>query len=422
MAEQFIINGGKPLRGEISVRGAKNAAFPILAATLLTEEECIIENLPLIEDVFRMIEILKGMGSDISWVEERTIKIKNSQINPKALREDIVNRLRGSVLFLGPLLARFGKVNFPQPGGCIIGARPIYTHLNGFSQLAVDIKKSGKKYFLEDKNKQKGGRVILDEFSVTATENIMIFAGLNPAKTLIKTADQDYQVQELAGFLTKMGARIKGTGTHEVVVEGSKKLKGARHKLMYDPVEAGTFILTAAATKGDVLIKNVEIDFLELPLKKLRDFGVPWKAVEKKSVRVLPWKKLIMNKIQSLPYPGIPSDLQSAFGVLATQAKGSTLIHDPLYEGRLKYLEELNKMGAEIYFADPHRAVINGPSQLHGRELGSLDLRGGAALIIAGLIARGQTVINNIYQIDRGYEKIEERLQKTGADIRRATN
>jgi len=419
MAEQFIINGGKPLRGEIETRGAKNAAFPILAATLLTKEECIIENLPLIEDVFRMVEILKGMGSEISWVGERTIKIKNFHVDPGSLREDIVGSLRGSVLFHGPLLARFGRVQSLQPGGCVIGARPIDTHLNGFGQLAVSIEKSGKKYLLENNNKNRGGKVILDEFSVTATENLMLFASLTSAETVIKTADQDYQVQELACFLTKMGAGIKGAGTHEVVVRGSKKLKGVRHRLMHDPVEAGTFILTAAATRGDVLVKNVEIDFLELPLKKLGDFGVPLKIVGKKAVRVLPWKKLTMNKIQSLPYPGIPSDLQSAFGVLATQAKGSTLIHDPLYEGRLKYLEELNKMGAEIYFADPHRAVINGPSRLRGRVLGSLDLRGGAALIIAGLLARGRTVINNIYQIDRGYEKIEERLQKIGADIKR---
>ena len=419
MAESFIINGGKPLRGEIEARGAKNAAFPILAATLLTDKECVIDNIPLIEDVFRMVEILKGMGSDISWIGERTIKINNSQVDPASLREDIVGRLRGSVLFLGPLLARFGKIQFPQPGGCVIGARPIDTHLNGFAQLAVNVKKSGKSYLLENNNRNRGGRVVLGEFSVTATENLMLFASLNSAKTVIKTADQDYQVQELICFLRKMGAKIKITGLHEMTIEGSKKLKGTKHKLMYDPIEAGTFILTAAAAKSDVLVKNAELDFLELPLKKLKDFGVPWEIVGKKALRVFPWKKLIMNKIQSLPYPGIPSDLQSAFGVLATQAKGSTLIHDPLYEGRLKYLEELNKMGAEIYFADPHRAVINGPSQLQGRQLGSLDLRGGAALIIAGLIAKGQTTINNIYQIDRGYEKIEERLQKIGADIKR---
>lgn len=407
------------MRGEIEVRGAKNAAFPILAATLLTKKECLIENVPLIEDVFRMIEILKGMGSEISWAGERSIKIKNSQVDPSNLREDIIGLLRGSVLFQGPLLARFNKVQFPTPGGCVIGARPIDVHLDGFGQLGVNIHKYGKSYFLENNNNCKGGKAILNEFSVTATENLMIFAGLNSGKTIIKTADQDYQVQELSKFLRKMDINIRGIGTHQLTIVGSRNPKGARHKLMYDPIEAGTFILMVAATKGNVLIKNVETDFLELPLKKLRDFGVPWKIESKKMVRIFPWKRLTIDKVQSLIYPGIPSDLQSAFGVLATRSPGSTLIHDPLYEGRLKYLEELNKMGAEIYFADPHRAIINGPTKLYGRELESLDLRGGAALIIAGLIAKGKTIINNIYQIDRGYEKIEERLQKIGADIKR---
>ncbi len=416
MPEKFVINGGRPLRGEIEVRGAKNAAFPILAASLLTREQCEISNLPLIEDVFRMIEILKSMDSEISWTGERSIKINNSKINLVKINEELICLLRGSVLFFGPLLARFGKVRFPQPGGCVIGARPIDTHLDGFNQLGVKVTKEGKGYLLEQQKPRDS--VILNEFSVTATENLMLFASLLPQKTVIKGADQDYQVQELAKFLKKMGVKIQGAGNHQISIQGAKKLKGASHRLIYDPIEAGTFILTAAATRGNVLIKNVEIKFLELPLKRLKDFGVPYE-VGQNSIRVLPWKKLKIDKVQSLPYPGIPSDLQSAFGVLATQSPGSTLVHDPLYEGRLRYLEDLNKMGAEIYFADPHRAVINGPTQLQGRELGSLDLRGGAALIIAGLIAKGKTIIHNIYQIDRGYEKIEERLKKLGADIKR---
>ena len=418
MAEKFIINGGKPLKGEIEVRGAKNAAFPILAATLLTRETCEIANLPLIEDVFRMIEIMKGMGSQIIWTGQRSIKINNSQINPLKIREDLVGLLRGSVLFFGPLLARFGKLRFPQPGGCIIGARPIDTHLDGFLQLGVNVSKNNSHYLLNF-SKSKSKEVVLNEFSVTATENLMLFASLLPQRTVIKIADQDYQVKELARFLKKMGVKIKGEGTHEITVEGKKNLKGTKHSLIYDPIEAGTFIIMAAATRGNVLVKNVENAFLELPLKKLKDFGVPLKRVGKSAIRVLPWNKLKIDKIQSLPYPGMPSDLQSAFGVLATQSPGSTLVHDPLYEGRLKYLEELNKMGAEIYFADPHRAIVNGPTKLQGRELGSLDLRGGAALIIAGLMAQGKTTIDNIYQIDRGYERIEERLQRLGADIKR---
>jgi UDP-N-acetylglucosamine 1-carboxyvinyltransferase len=418
MSEKFVIHGGKPLKGEIEVRGAKNAAFPLLCASLLTKEECEISNLPLIEDVFRMLEILKSLGSKITWTGERTVKIKNEKISLGKIKEDLVCLLRGSVLFLGPLLGRFGRIRFPLPGGCVIGARPIDTHLDGFGQLGVKIFKEGQKYLFELPQK-KGGEVILNEFSVTATENLMLLASLIPGKTVIKTADQDYQVQELAKFLGEMGVAIKGVGTHQITVFGSKKLKGAKHKLLFDPIEAGTFILMAAATRGNVLVKNVELSFLELPLKRLRDYGVPLKIVGPKALRVLPWKKLKIDKIQSLPYPGIPSDLQSAFGVLATLSPGSTLVHDPLYEGRLKYLEDLNKMGAEIYFADPHRAVINGPTHLQGTELGPIDLRGGAALIMAGLIAKGKTIINNIYQIDRGYERIEERLRQIGADIKR---
>jgi len=419
MSEKFIINGGKPLEGEIEVRGAKNAAFPLLVASLLTKEECVIDNLPLIEDVFRLLEIIKEMGADVSWIGERKIKIRAGNFDPSRIRKDLVSIFRGSVLLVGPILARFGKLRLPQPGGCIIGARPINTHLDAFRQMGVKITPHNNYFEFEIKEKPKNRKIILDEFSVTTTENVLLFASLMPVTTVIKIADADYQVQELAKFLKKMGVRITGAGTHTITVRGAKRLKGAKHKLMYDPIEAGTFILMAAATKGNVLVKNVEVEYLDFFLHKLKDCGLPFEIVGKNAVRVKPWKTLKIDKIQSLPYPGLPTDLQSAFGVLATLTPGSTLIHDPLYEGRLKYLEELNKMGAEIYFADPHRAIINGPTQLYGRELGTFDLRGGAALIMAGLIAKGKTVVDNIYQIDRGYEKIEERLQKLGADIKR---
>lgn len=423
MSEKFIIHGGNRLEGEIEARGAKNAAFPILAASLLTQEECIIENLPLIEDVFRTVEILESMGVDISWQDKRTLKIKARTCDPSKIRQDLILRLRGSVLLFGPLLAKFSEAKLPQPGGCVIGARPIDTHLDAFSQLGADIIPEDNNFKIVIPKISQDRTVVLNEFSVTATENIMLFASLVPAKITIKIADMDYQVQELAKFLQKMGVRIEGIGTHTITIRGSEKLKGARHSLIYDPIEAGTFILTAAAANSNVLIKNVEFPFLEFPLKKLKDFGVPYEismgSETRGNVRILPWKSLKINKIQCLPYPGMPSDLLSAFGVLATQAQGSTLIHDPLYEGRLKYLEELVKMGAHFFFADPHRAIINGPTPLYGADLGPLDLRGGAALIIAALIAKGQSIIRNVYQVDRGYEKIEERLQKLGADIHR---
>jgi len=420
--EQFVIQGKKPLTGEIEARGAKNAAFPLLAATILTTEDCVISNLPLIEDVYRSIEILESMGATVEWLEERMVKINTRHINPAALNRDLVLRLRGSVLFSGPLLARFRKVDLPQPGGDIIGARPIKTHLDAFSQLGVDVKPHNG-FHMRFNGELKKKEVVLSEFSVTATENLLLFVSLLADPVTIKIADQDYQVQELMAVLSKMGVVFHTPHLHTISVEGRKSLKGFSHRLMYDPIEAGTFILLAAATGGNVTVKNVELRFLDLFFKKLQDSKILFDIVREQEgrgdVKVFPSPNMVIDKIQSWIYPGVHSDLQSAFGVLATQTPGSTLLHDPLYEGRLKYLEELCKMGAEIYFADPHRAIINGPSKLYGTNLGAFDLRGGAALIIAALIAEGTSTILNIYQVDRGYEKIEERLGKLGADITR---
>ena len=417
MPEKFLIRGEKPLKGVVEVMGAKNVTFPLLAATLLTKEPCQVSNLPLIEDVFKMLKILERMGAKIKWLGERQIEIKCSDVDPSLIPYDVISFFRGSILFLGPLLARFGKIKFPPPGGCVIGARPIDTHLDAFSQSGVKISIKNNFYYFEGKLKPQ--EVILNEFSVTATENILLSSSLVSGETTIKIADQDYQVQELIKVLKRMGVKIKGLGTHTLKIIGQKRLKGFKYSVIPDPLEAGTFIVATLATKGEVLIKNAELQFLELFLKRLKDFGAKFDILGAKLIKVLPSYKLSMDKVQSLPYPGIPTDLQPELGVLATQAKGPTLIHDPLYEGRLKYLEELNKMGANIIFCDPHRAIINGPTQLYGTEIPSLDIRSGAALIIAGLVAKGQTIINNIYQVDRGYEKIEERLQKLGADIKR---
>jgi len=419
MSEKFIIHGGKPLKGEIEVSGCKNAATPILAATLLTDKPCTISNLPLVDDVLKMIEILKGMGAKIQWFGKRKIKIQNKNINPQKLNQKLVCQMRSSVLLIGPMLARFGEIKIAQPGGCIIGARPIDTHLDAFRKMGVQVEKGFDFYRLIAKNKLIGSEIILKEFSVTATENILMAASLAKGKTIIKIAAIEPHVQNLCRFLKKMGVKIQGVGTHILKISGQKKLKGAEHFLIYDAVEAGTYMIIAAATKGRVKIKNVPIESLDLVLEQFRRMEIPFKIIKKDTIEIEDIKKLSAKKVQCLPYPGIPTDLQSAFGVLATQASGSTLIHDPLYEGRLKYLEELNKMGADIVVCDPHRAIINGPTKLYGVELGTIDLRGGASLILAGLIAEGRTIIKNIEQIDRGYEKIEEKLQKLGADIKR---
>jgi len=422
MEEKFVIQGGRPLRGEVEIRGAKNAAFPILAATILTKEDCQISNLPLIEDVFKMLKILEKMGAKLAWQGKRKIKINCSKINPSKIPLDLVSCFRGSILILGPLLARFNKVKIPPPGGCLIGARPIDTHLDAFSQAGLKIStKDNFYYFVLPFQSRKGQKkeIILQEFSVTATENILLFSAALPQKTILKIADQDYQVQELIKVLLKMGVRVKNTGVHTLEIIGSGKLNGFQHTLISDPIETGTFIIAALATQGEVLIKNAELSFLDLFLKRLKDFGAKFKILDSKTIKIFPSENLKINKIQSLPYPGIHTDLQPELGVLSTQTKGPTLIHDPLFEGRLKYLDELNKMGADIIFCDPHRAIVYGPSKLQGIEIPSSDLRAGAALVIAGLIAKGRTVINNVYQIDRGYERIEERLQELGANIKR---
>jgi UDP-N-acetylglucosamine 1-carboxyvinyltransferase len=419
MEEKFIIQGGKPLQGEVEIRGAKNAAFPILAASILTEETCVIDNIPLIEDVFKMIKILEGLGAEIIWKSKRKIEINTSKLVLSKMPINLVGKFRGSILLIAALLSRFSQVKMPPPGGCIIGARPIDTHLDAFEQAGVKISLENNQYtFKRNSSAEKSHEIVLREISVTATLNMLLFAAFNPKKTVIKIADMDYQVQDLIKVLEKMGVSVTMIGIRELEIVGKKRLKGFNHNLISDPIEAGTFIVAALATKGTITVKNAELSYLDLFLKRLKDFGAKFKIIDSKTIKILP-SKLKMDKIQSLPYPGIHSDLQPELGVLATQTKGPTLIHDPLFEGRLKYLDELNKMGADIIFCDPHRAIVYGPSQLQGIEIPSSDLRAGAAMIIAGLVAKGKTTIHNIYQIDRGYEKIEERLQGLGADIKR---
>ncbi|HQB85260.1 MAG TPA: UDP-N-acetylglucosamine 1-carboxyvinyltransferase [Candidatus Pacearchaeota archaeon] len=418
MPEKFVINGGNPLKGEIEVRGSKNAATPILAATLLTDQPCIIDNIPLVEDVFRMIEILEDLGADVEWLDKRKIRVQAKKIASNIKNKSLVTKMRSSVLIIGPLLARLGMAEINKPGGCIIGVRPIDVHLNAFRDLGVIIDHTNDFYSLKTDG-IKGGHIVLDEFSVTATENVMMAAALCSNKTIIDLAACEPHVQDLAVFLKKMGVRIKGEGTHTIEIIGNKELKGARHKIQYDYIEAGTYILMASTVGGCVTVKNTPVGSLQLVLKNLKSFGANVEIIDNETVLVKESSNMRMDSIQALPYPGIPTDLQSMFGVLATQTINATLIHDPLYEGRLKYLEELNKMGAKIIVCDPHRAIISGPTQLYGADLRTFDLRGGAALISAGLTAKGTTTIYNMEQIDRGYEKIEERLQGIGAQIKR---
>lgn len=416
--EYFAIKGGKKLKGEIDVRGSKNATTPILAATLLTKEECILTNIPLIEDVFRMIEILQSMGVEVRRIGERKISVKADLVDPEKIDVEKVKQLRSSILLLGSLSARFDKFKLYHPGGCVIGARPVGTHFDALHKMGIEILQK-EKYYLVNAKKRKTAKVVLREMSVTATENAMMLAAMMPGKTVLKICATEPHVEDLGKFLVSLGAKINGLGTHTLEITGTKKLHGAKHTIIPDANEAATFLIMGVATGSPIRVKNATENHLDLVLEKLREFGADFK-IGKGFIDVVPAKKLkAISKLDTRTYPGIPSDVQAPFGVLATQAEGQTLMHDTLFEGRFNYVGEIKRMGAKAEVVDVHQVLITGPTKLKGQEIKSFDLRAGASLIIAALLADGKTIIKDIYQVDRGYEKIEERLQKLGADIKR---
>jgi len=415
--DKFVINGNKELSGEIEVRGSKNAAGACLAAVLLCNEECIIDNLPLIEDVENTIEVLKSLGVKVEWMSERKIKVKAENVNLKNIDFDRFSRTRMSVLLVGPLLAKFNHFKFPSPGGDKIGLRPISVHIKALEKLGAKIEKNGDVYSVTREN-LIGKEIVLQEFSVTATETLIMAAVLAKGKTIIKGAATEPHVQDLVDMLLKMGTKVRGRGTHTIEIEGVEKLHGCEHKITPDYLEAGTFIVASALTPGTVTVKNIDFNHLDLFLAKLEDIGVNFEKGENKII-VHYSPNLSAVKVQALPHPGFPTDLLPIIIPLLTKAQGKSLIHDPLYENRLGYINELRKMGGDIEIVDPHRAFVFGPKILEGLSVNSSDIRAGAILIIAGLMAKGQTIINNVFQIDRGYERIEERLQKIGADIKR---
>lgn len=402
------------------MRGCKNAAGPILAATLLTDQECIIDNLPLVEDVSNMLGVLKSLGVKIENISERKIRIKADSLNPKEMDFEKVSKTRISVLLFGSLLPRVKHFRIPPPGGDKIGVRPISVHLKALEKMGAKIWRSGDFYQVDCDNLE-GKEIVLEEFSVTATETLMLAAVLAKGKTVIKGAACEPHVQDLGKMLLNMGAKIKGVGTHVLEIEGVKKLKGVSHSVIFDPVEAGTFIIAAAVSGDRVLVKNVDCDYLDIFLAKLEEIGVNFEK-GKNCVTVFKSPKLTATKIQALPYPGFPTDLLPIAIPLLIKAEGKSLVHDPLYENRFNYVQELRKMGADIEMVDPHRTFVFGPKQLKGLTIESWDIRAGACLVIAGLMAKGKTTIENIFQIDRGYEKIEERLSKIGADIKRVSD
>lgn len=416
---KFIINGKKELNGEIVISGAKNAALKIIPAAILADSTSTISNVPDILDIEKMIEILKSIGAEISF-ENHTVTINPANINSNHPDEKLVKKLRGSIVLVGALLSKFGKAIFSQPGGCLIGARPIDDHLDIFEQLGVSVEYKDEKYYFS--GKPKAGKVVLKAMSVTATENAILSTVLSSGTTTIHVAAAEPEIADLANFLNKMGAKISGAGTHEITIEGVDQLHGVEHDVIPDRIETGTFLIAAIATNSELKIGPVVTDHLNLVLKKLTDVGAKYEILTENGKEFIKTKKhnqLIAQSIDTRPYPGFPTDLQSPYAVLMTQSKGESTIFETIFEGRFRYLEELKFMKANIEIQNPRTFIINGPTELIGTEISSRDIRGGAALVIAALCAKGETIIDDVEFVDRGYEKIDEKLSNIGADIKR---
>lgn len=413
---KFIIRGGKPLKGEVTVSGSKNAALPILCASMLTKKEVVLQNVPDIADIRSMIEILKAFGAKIEF-ENNTAKINPSNIKKENAPDEMVKQMRASILILGALLPRLKDLKIAFPGGCVLGKRSVDAHTHAFKKLGCEIVDDKRALHIKCE-KLKGEKIVLPEMSVTATENAIMAVVFAEGKTEIRLAAAEPHVQDLCRFLNKLGAKISGIGTDKIKVEGVKELKGGTYKITGDYLEAGTFAVAAAATKGEVLIKGIDPEHLDSFWQKLDEAGVKFE-IGKDNVQIFPTEKLQAVKIlRTAVYPSFPTDLQAPFSVLLTQAKGVSKLFETLFEGRLNYLFELEQMGAHIEFLNPHQALIIGPSKLNPMPISSCDIRAGAAMVIAALIADGETEISNIYYIHRGYERLEEKLKSLGADIR----
>lgn len=418
MAGKFLIKGGFPLSGEVDISGYKNSAGAILSAVLLSKQTSIIDNLPQVTDVLDQIEILKAMGAKIEWLDNKKVKIDPSEINPDNIPTELFEKMRVSVLLVGSLLARFGKCKVPHPGGDKIGLRPIATHIKALNDFGVSVEEKNGFYHFTAPQTITARKVILEEFSVTATEIIMMLASLAKGRTTIELAAAEPQVQDLGKFLQKIGVKIEGAGTHTISIEGKEELNGTEFKICPDLLEAGTFLIAFALTKGKGRIKNVIPNHLMVFTEKMKEIGVDLQVSENE-ITINPSGDFKAARIQVLPYPGFPTDLQPQTSVLLTQAQGKSLIHDPLYENRFQHLHELRKMGADIEITDPYRALIFGKKDLVGGKINAPDIRSGAAMVLAALIAKGETIISDVSQIERGYEMFDEKLRKLGARIER---
>jgi len=423
--EKFLITGGSPLSGEIVAAGNKNAALPIIAACLLTEEEVLLTNVPRIRDTEAQVAALEGLGVKVEW-GENSLRLQADGVTSTAPDEELSAKIRASFLLAGPLLARFGEAEMPPPGGDFIGRRRLDPHLDAFKDLGAHVEGDRTIRVLAPEGGLQPCAIFMDEPSVMGTENALMAAALTPGPTTISNAACEPHVQDLAELLVKMGAQVDGIGSNVMTVHGREKLGGAEHAICPDHIEVASFMALAAATGGELRIRDAEPDDLITIRRAFRRLGLQ-SMVEGKDILVPPDQKLEIRddlgdaipKIDDGPWPAFPADLTSIALALATQARGTILIFEKMFENRMFFVDKLVAMGARITLCDPHRAIVSGPSRLHGERLSSPDIRAGMAMLIAALAADGRSEINNIREIDRGYERIDDRLRELGARIER---
>jgi UDP-N-acetylglucosamine 1-carboxyvinyltransferase len=426
--EKFVIQGGVPLSGELTVAGNKNAALPILAACLLTEEELLLERVPRIRDTEAQLALLERLGVEVEWVSDNGVRLCARGVSDVSVDEELSKRIRASFLLAGPLLARFGEARMPPPGGDFIGRRRLDAHLDAFKDLGAHV--AGDRWIeLSAPEGLCACHIFMDEPSVMGTENALMAAALTPGPTTIGNAACEPHVQDLARLLSAMGARVEGIGSNVMTVHGRDRLGGAEHTICADHIEVGSFMALAAATGGDVRIRDVDPADLVMTRRQFRRLGLQ-SEIEGNDVVVPPGQRLRIQsdlgdaipKIEDGPWPAFPADLTSIALALATQADGEILIFEKMFENRLFFVDKLVAMGARITLCDPHRAIVSGPSRLHGERVESPDIRAGMAMLIAALAADGTSEIGNISQIDRGYEQIDDRLRGLGAQIERVSS
>jgi UDP-N-acetylglucosamine 1-carboxyvinyltransferase len=413
--DRIVITGGTPLHGEVQISGAKNSALPLLASTILGGEECVLTNVPRVVDVMTMGKLLSMLGASVVHEGNRAV-VRADVIHATQAPYELVKTMRASVLVLGPLLARWGEATVSMPGGCAIGSRPVNLHLAGLTKLGAEV--SIEHGYIRAKAKRlQGARIYCDTPSVTGTENLMMAASLAQGTTVIENAAKEPEVVDLADFLVKRGARIAGAGTDVITIEGVRELRGSDHEVIPDRIEAGTHLVAGAITKGSVMVNRCRPDHLEALLMKLREAGATIQ-VEKERVRLSVTKRLRSMDIRTLPFPGFPTDMQAQMVALMTVSEGTSVIAETVFESRFMHVEELRRMGADIK-VEGNRAVVTGPTRLAGAPVMASDLRASAGLILAGLAAEGVTEVLRVYHLDRGYERIEEKLRGLGAKIER---